>query len=138
MQADHVYVDSAEPNLAMPTACSSSIRCHRRWSSGRRRSTCFSARWPMRTGRAPSRWCCRAPARTVRAALKRIKEYGGLAIVQDPDEAEYGDMPRNSIATGLVDYVLPVAEMPQRILEYPRAHARCDQVGDVCRRRRVA
>ncbi len=37
------------------------------------------------------------------AGVKRIKAYGGLVIAQDPAEADYGDMPRNSIATGLVD-----------------------------------
>ena len=52
------------------------------------------------------------------AGLKRVKEYGGLVIAQDPDEAEYGDMPRNAIATGLVDLVLPVAEIPARIGAY--------------------
>ena len=50
--------------------------------------------------------------------LKRVKEYGGLTAAQDPHEAEYGDMPRNSIATGLVDFVDPVAEIPARILAY--------------------
>ena len=50
--------------------------------------------------------------------LKRVKEYGGVTVVQDPYEAEYTDMPRNSIATGLVDYVLPVAEMPARLIKY--------------------
>ncbi|HEX7957565.1 MAG TPA: chemotaxis protein CheB, partial [Pyrinomonadaceae bacterium] len=50
--------------------------------------------------------------------LKRVKERGGVAVVQDPEEAEYADMPRNSIATGLVDYVLPVAEMPARLVAY--------------------
>ena len=52
--------------------------------------------------------------------LKRIKEWGGLTIVQDPDEAEYEEMPRAAIATGLVDWVLPVAQMPQRLLDYIR------------------
>ncbi len=52
------------------------------------------------------------------AGLKRIKEHGGLALAQDPGEAEYGDMPRNSIATGLVDFVLPVAQMAPRIISY--------------------
>ena len=52
------------------------------------------------------------------SGLKRIKEYGGLVVVQDPDSAKYGDMPRNSIATGLVDLVLPIAEMPRRIHEF--------------------
>src|SRR5215204_1545760 len=52
------------------------------------------------------------------SGLKRIKEYGGLVVVQDPESAKYGDMPRNSIATGLVDLVLPIAEMPKRIHEF--------------------
>jgi two-component system CheB/CheR fusion protein len=52
------------------------------------------------------------------AGLKRVKEYGGLVLAQRPDTAKYGDMPRNSIATGLVDLVLPVGEMPARIREY--------------------
>jgi two-component system CheB/CheR fusion protein len=39
--------------------------------------------------------------------LRRIKENNGLAIVQDPAEAQFDDMPRSSIATGLVDFVLP-------------------------------
>jgi two-component system CheB/CheR fusion protein len=50
--------------------------------------------------------------------LKRIKETGGLCIVQDPAEAEYDGMPRNAIATNLVDLVLPVKEMPARILDF--------------------
>src|SRR5262252_6445155 len=50
--------------------------------------------------------------------LKRVKEYNGLCIVQDPNEAAYSDMPQNSIATGLVDYILPVAEIPARIVAY--------------------
>jgi two-component system, chemotaxis family, CheB/CheR fusion protein len=50
--------------------------------------------------------------------MKRVKEMGGISIVQEPDEAEYSDMPRNSIATGLVDYVLPVAKIPAKIIAY--------------------
>jgi two-component system CheB/CheR fusion protein len=50
--------------------------------------------------------------------LKRVKEFGGLTIVQDPLEAEFQDMPNHSIATGLVDYVMRVDEMPRRIAEY--------------------
>ena len=52
--------------------------------------------------------------------LKRIKEHGGVALAQDPDEAEYPDMPRSAIATGLVDYVLPVAALPNALVEYWR------------------
>ena len=50
--------------------------------------------------------------------LKRVKEMGGVAFVQEPHEAEYGDMPRHSLATGLVDCALPVAEIPAKIIGY--------------------
>jgi two-component system CheB/CheR fusion protein len=50
--------------------------------------------------------------------IKRIKERGGLTIAQDPEEAEHSGMPRASINTGMVDWVLRVAEMPQRLLAY--------------------
>jgi two-component system CheB/CheR fusion protein len=52
------------------------------------------------------------------SGIKWIKEHGGLAIAQDPAEAEFGDMPRNALATGLVDYALPAAAMPDTIARY--------------------
>jgi two-component system CheB/CheR fusion protein len=52
------------------------------------------------------------------SGLKAVKEHGGLAIVQDPAEAEYREMPANSIATGLVDYVLRVGDIPGSIGDY--------------------
>lgn len=52
--------------------------------------------------------------------LKEIKEAGGLTVVQDPVEAEYDSMPQNAIATGLIDLILPVAEMPAQIGNYVR------------------
>ena len=51
--------------------------------------------------------------------LKSIKEFGGLAIAQD-DSAKYDSMPRNAVMTGLVDYVLPVEEIPAKLIEYAR------------------
>ena len=50
--------------------------------------------------------------------IKRIKERGGVAYVQNPREAEFNEMPRNSIATELVDEVLPVAEISAHIIAY--------------------
>lgn len=52
--------------------------------------------------------------------LKRIKEMGGAAFVQNPREAEFNEMPRNSIATELVDEVLPVAQIPGKIIAYKK------------------
>ena len=50
--------------------------------------------------------------------IKRVKERGGAAFVQNPREAEFNEMPRNSIATDLIDEVLPVAQIPAKIIEY--------------------
>jgi two-component system CheB/CheR fusion protein len=50
--------------------------------------------------------------------IKRIKERGGLTIAQDPEEAEHPGMPRTSIATGMVDWVLRVREIPQQLVDY--------------------
>ena len=49
--------------------------------------------------------------------LKRVKEAGGICIAQDPEQAEYGDMPNHAISTKLVDLILPVSEMPRKLLE---------------------
>jgi two-component system CheB/CheR fusion protein len=51
------------------------------------------------------------------AGLSRIKEAGGITLAQAPNDAEHPEMPQHAIATGQVDIMLPVAEMPQRLLE---------------------
>lgn len=56
--------------------------------------------------------------------IKRIKERGGLTIAQDPDEAEHPGMPRSSINTGMVDWVLRVEEIPGRLIEYQQNEQR--------------
>jgi two-component system CheB/CheR fusion protein len=48
---------------------------------------------------------------------RAVKETGGIILVQDPNEAEYGSMPRSAIATGVVDFVLPVDELGVRLGE---------------------
>lgn len=42
--------------------------------------------------------------------LKAIKEGGGLIMAQLPAEAAYDAMPASAIATGLVDFVLPIED----------------------------
>ena len=54
--------------------------------------------------------------------VRAIKDEGGIAMVQNPESTEYDGMPRSAIATGLVDYVLPPAEMPAQLIAYA-AHA---------------
>ncbi len=50
--------------------------------------------------------------------LKAVKGEGGLVMVQDPKEAKYDGMPASAVATGLVDDVLPAAQLPERLLGY--------------------
>ncbi len=50
--------------------------------------------------------------------LRAVKEYGGMAMAQTLDSAQYDSILRSAIATGLVDHVLPVEEMPAQLLEY--------------------
>ena len=49
------------------------------------------------------------------AGLRRVKESGGITIVQDPDEAERRAMPEAGVRTGAVDEVLPLAAIAQRL-----------------------
>ena len=50
--------------------------------------------------------------------LKAIKGEGGIAFVQEESQARYDGMPRSAIDTGLVDYILPVEQMPEELLKY--------------------
>ncbi|HEX8078333.1 MAG TPA: chemotaxis protein CheB, partial [Chthoniobacterales bacterium] len=52
--------------------------------------------------------------------LKHIRAQGGVTIVQDPNEAEHDSMPATAINTGMVDWVLPVAEMAPKLMEFVR------------------
>jgi two-component system CheB/CheR fusion protein len=52
--------------------------------------------------------------------LKALKAAGGLAIAQEPAEAAYDGMPRSAIATGLVDLVLPAANIPAALRRHNR------------------
>jgi two-component system CheB/CheR fusion protein len=56
--------------------------------------------------------------------LKMIKEQGGLTIAQDPAEAEHQGMPLAAIATGMVDWILPVEEMAGKIIRFRQSGAK--------------
>lgn len=45
------------------------------------------------------------------AGLLAIKTRGGVAIVQDPDDALYGGMPRSAIENVEIDHILPASEI---------------------------
>ncbi len=50
--------------------------------------------------------------------IRSIKEAGGTVLVQAPDTARFDGMPRAAMSTGMADFVLPVAEMPPRLLAF--------------------
>jgi two-component system chemotaxis response regulator CheB len=53
--------------------------------------------------------------------LLAIKQRGGAAVVQDPDEALYSAMPRSAIDHVDVDAVLPLAHMARWLGHHPSA-----------------
>lgn len=44
-----------------------------------------------------------------------VKSYGGTVIAQDPLTAEFKGMPEAAVATGAVDFVLPLEEIAATI-----------------------
>jgi two-component system CheB/CheR fusion protein len=56
------------------------------------------------------------------AGIKAIKQAGGITFAQDPESAKFDGMPRNAIASGYVDLVLPperIAKELARIVRHP-------------------
>jgi len=50
--------------------------------------------------------------------LRMVKASGGLVLAQAPETAEFDGMPSNAIATGMVDLICPISEMPGYLLGY--------------------
>ncbi|XGV97142.1 MAG: chemotaxis protein CheB [Leptolyngbya sp. BL-A-14] len=48
--------------------------------------------------------------------VQAIKQHGGLVIVQDEATAEYSGMPEAAIRTGVVDFVLLLAEIAPKLI----------------------
>jgi two-component system chemotaxis response regulator CheB len=46
------------------------------------------------------------------AGLAVVKRHGGVAVVQDPAEADYPGMPASAVRNVDIDYVLPLGEIP--------------------------
>lgn len=50
--------------------------------------------------------------------LKKIKEFGGYAIVEDPDTAEVNSMPKAAIEIAPVDKILPIQQIGPYLLQF--------------------
>ena len=55
------------------------------------------------------------------AALRGIKEVGGITIAQKPDTATQPDMPESAIASGWIDFVLSPEDIAKEIVKIARA-----------------
>jgi two-component system CheB/CheR fusion protein len=53
--------------------------------------------------------------------LKSIKGKGGLVLVQTPETSKFDGMPRSALKTEMVDYSLPVADMPAALVSYQQS-----------------
>jgi two-component system CheB/CheR fusion protein len=68
--------------------------------------------------------------------LRAIIEHGGVAVAQDPEDAEYDAMPQSAIATGLIDFTAPAGPLAEKLVAYRdragaiQVPAQIDQVGD--------
>ena len=65
--------------------------------------------------------------------LTAVKENGGLVIAQKPEDAGYDGMPRSAILTGMVDFVLPVAEIADALIDHVRQNSIARAQGDTTR-----
>ncbi|QGM98866.1 CheR family methyltransferase [Methylocystis parvus] len=53
--------------------------------------------------------------------VRAVKEAGGVIFAQEPGEAEFPMMPESAIATGVVDFVVPIATLTERLAEVVRS-----------------
>lgn len=68
------------------------------------------------------------------SGLWTIKDLGGIAIVQDPEDALVSGMPSSALENVDVDYRLPVAEIPALLLRLTREEIRLGQRAPVSKR----
>jgi two-component system chemotaxis response regulator CheB len=48
--------------------------------------------------------------------IEAVKKRGGTTIAQDAETAAYSGMPQTAIATGSVDFILPLEEIPSALI----------------------
>ncbi|WP_026899248.1 chemotaxis protein CheB [Daejeonella oryzae] len=55
-----------------------------------------------------------------------IKKAGGMVMARNPETSEFGSMPSNAIATGMVDFVMEPQLMPDAIEDYVMNEGKID------------
>jgi two-component system CheB/CheR fusion protein len=54
--------------------------------------------------------------------IKAVKANRGLTLVQKPSTAAFDSMPLSAINTGLVDYILPVEDLPGKFMNWAESY----------------
>jgi two-component system CheB/CheR fusion protein len=62
--------------------------------------------------------------------VRMIKEKLGMAMVQDPDTAQYNSMPKSALTTNMIDYVLSPEEMPIKLIQYLNHPAHTEDINE--------
>lgn len=52
------------------------------------------------------------------AGIREIKNHGGMVMARNPETTEFGSMPSNAIASGMVDFILEPEAMPRAIEDF--------------------
>lgn len=52
--------------------------------------------------------------------VQAIHAAGGLCMAQDPQTAQFGEMPQSAIDTGVLDFVLPADQLPAALMGFNR------------------
>ncbi|MDD5201874.1 MAG: chemotaxis protein CheB, partial [Sulfurimonas sp.] len=51
------------------------------------------------------------------AGMVQVKENNGITLAQSPEEAHFDSMLKSAIDTGVVDYILPIYEITQKLIQ---------------------
>ena len=54
--------------------------------------------------------------------FKKIKEFGGATIVQDPETAAFKEMPQSAIDSDMVDFILAPEKIPAQLIEIRKSY----------------
>src|SRR5262245_28467433 len=65
------------------------------------------------------------------AGLAAIRRADGIAIVQDPEDAQVGDMPANAMERAGADHIVPIAALPALLIALISDEVKTDLVAEI-------
>ena len=65
------------------------------------------------------------------AGLDAVRRAGGIAVIQDPQDAQVPDMPANAFERAGADHIVPIAALPALLIGLISEEARTDLVAEI-------